>query len=151
MGGTLTVQAWMDGKPVAGVKVCQDAVTDPGGVHAWTDQQGMARLQVRNAGPNSRQPAVTDNRQSRTRIHGRRRPDATWQQKDCPGRLAWSKGGVLVRSGATPLRCGMSICIGAAMASKQSSAAPALPAPHGVVYFATSDPDDFGAWLLPSR
>lgn len=52
MGELLTVQVLFEGKPVAGVKVYQDAVTDPGGAHVRTGRDGRASLKVRNGGLN---------------------------------------------------------------------------------------------------
>lgn len=51
-GDTLTVQVLFDGKPAAGAKVFQDAVTDPGGARVVTGKDGRATLKVRNRGLN---------------------------------------------------------------------------------------------------
>ena len=51
-GETLTVQVLFEGKPAAGAKVYQDAVTDPGGAHVTTGKNGRATLKVRNGGLN---------------------------------------------------------------------------------------------------
>jgi nickel transport protein len=51
-GQPLTVQVLFEGKPAAGAKVYQDAVTDPGGAHVISDKNGRATFQVRNGGLN---------------------------------------------------------------------------------------------------
>lgn len=51
-GEALTVQVLYEGKPVAGVKVFQDTVTDPGGAHVVSGRDGRATIKVRNRGLN---------------------------------------------------------------------------------------------------
>jgi nickel transport protein len=52
MGETLVVEVLLDGKPAAGAKVFQDAVTNPGGKPVVTGNNGRATLKVRNGGLN---------------------------------------------------------------------------------------------------
>jgi uncharacterized GH25 family protein len=52
VGDELEVQVLVDGKPTEGIELIGDYVNDPERVVATTDQQGMARIRVRNHGLN---------------------------------------------------------------------------------------------------
>lgn len=52
LGGMLTVRAYFQGKPAAGVEIVSDCVNDPDQAPIRTGADGMARIAVRNQGLN---------------------------------------------------------------------------------------------------